>query len=356
MRIVIGARPNLLPGMPPLLKNDDVYAAAGPNMLAEAVKGDRELVYVPNTQSNDVYVIDPKTFKVIDRFPGGNEPQHVIPGYDLRTLYVAADKPHASSLTPIDPTTGKPGAKIAVEDPYNMYFTPDGKYAIVVAEFFKRLDFYDPHTWQQVNSLALDECAGVDHMDFTADGTLALASCEFAGRMVVIDVANQKHLRTIQLTQVANGMPQDVRLSPDGKLFYVADMHANGVYVIDGEAREVVNFIPTGNGTHGLYFDRQSKRLFITNRGEGSISVLDLATQQLTAKWQLPGGGSPDMGGLTADGTQFWVSGRYHGVVYAVSTEDGHLLAKIPVGSGPHGLCVWPQPGRYSLGHTGTLR
>jgi YVTN family beta-propeller protein len=118
----------------------------------------------------------------------------------------------------------------------------------------------------------------------------------------------------------------------------------------------VVNFIPTGNGTHGLYFDRQSKRLFITNRGEGSISVLDLATQQLTAKWEIPGGGSPDMGGLTADGTQFWVSGRYHGVVYAISTDDGHLLAKIPVGSGPHGLCVWPQPGRYSLGHTGTLR
>ena len=29
---------------------------------------------------------------------------------------------------------------------------------------------------------------------------------------------------------------------------------------------------------------------------------------------------------------------------------------RIPVGSGPHGLAVYPQPGRYSLGHTGVFR
>jgi YVTN family beta-propeller protein len=62
------------------------------------------------------------------------------------------------------------------------------------------------------------------------------------------------------------------------------------------------------------------------------------------------------MGGLSADGKVLWLSGRYHGVVYAIDTTDGHLIAKIPVGKEPHGLCVWPQPGRYSLGHTGILR
>jgi aryl-alcohol dehydrogenase-like predicted oxidoreductase len=47
------------------------------------------------------------------------------------------------------------------------------------------------------------------------------------------------------------------------------------------------------------------------------------------------------------------LSGRYDDEVYVVSTADGALLATIPVGDEPHGLCVWPQPGRYSLGHTG---
>jgi DNA-binding beta-propeller fold protein YncE len=72
--------------------------------------------------------------------------------------------------------------------------------------------------------------------------------------------------------------------------------------------------------------------------------------------WIIPGGASPDMGNVTADGTQLWLSGRYNRAVYVLSTVDGHLIRTIDVGDGPHGLCVWPQPGRYSLGHTGITR
>ncbi|HEY9390362.1 MAG TPA: hypothetical protein VIR27_11450 [Mycobacteriales bacterium] len=350
-----GGKP-LLAGMPPPLDTHDVYAADAAGKLSPVVRDHRALVYVPNTKSDDVYVIDQKTMKVIDRFPGGDEPQHVVPSYDLRTLYVAADRVPGGSLTPIDPRTGKAGTPLDVQDPYNLYFTPDGRYGIVVAEAYRRLDFYNPHTWKLEDRLSLPMCEGVDHMDFTADGRLLLASCEFAGRMVVVDVATRKYLRTIQLDQVPDGMPQDVKLSPDGRTFYVADMKANGVYLIDGEARRVVRFLATGQGTHGLYVDRDSRRLFITNRGEGTITVLDLATQRPITTWHLPGGGSPDMGGVSADGSVLWLSGRYDNVVYAIRTSDGHLISRIPVGDGPHGLCVWPQPGRYSLGHTGILR
>ncbi len=347
---------DLLPGMPVPLSATDVYAADGPNDFSPAVAGDRPLVYVPNDNSNTVTVIDQQTMAVIGTYPAGHEPQHVVPSYDLKTLYVVADQAPGDGLTPIDPKTGAVGAQIHVTDPYNLYFTPDGQYAIVVAEAFKRLDFYDPATWKLHDSLALPTCDGVDHIDFTADGRTLLASCEFANRLAVVDVATHKLLRTINLTQVSGGMPQDVKLAPDGSVFYVADMIANGIYVVDGTASKVLGFIPTGKQAHGLYIDRSATRLFITNRGEGSISVLDLATQKVTTKWLIPGGGSPDMGNLSADGTIFWVSGRYNGCVYAISTVDGHLIKKIAVGSGPHGLTVWPQPGRYSLGHTGILR
>jgi DNA-binding beta-propeller fold protein YncE len=139
-------------------------------------------------------------------------------------------------------------------------------------------------------------------------------------------------------------------------VFYVADQASNGVWLISARTFHKIGFIDTGAGAHGLYVSRDATRLYITNRGEGSVSVLDLRPRRLVAKWRIPGGGSPDMGGLSADGKVLWLSGRYSGVVYAISTRDGRLLAKIPVGSGPHGLCVWPQPGRYSLGHTGILR
>ncbi|HEY2043437.1 MAG TPA: YncE family protein [Jatrophihabitans sp.] len=342
--------------MPALLDPRNLYAADGPNMLSPAVANDPAYVYVPNSVSNTVSVIDQHTMKVISTFPGGHEPQHVVPSYDLRTLYVTADIPGAGSLIAIDPATGKPGRKISIDDVYNMYFTPDGMYAIAVQEAYSRLAFYNPHTWKLHDTLTIPSCEGVDHMDFTADGRQLLASCEFANRMVVIDVAKHALTRTVDLHQVTNGMPQDVKLSPDGAVFYVADMMAGGIYEIDSTTFQVTGFQPTGKAAHGLYVARDSRRLFITNRGEGSISVLDLASRQIITKWVIPGGGSPDMGNISADGTVLWLSGRYNGVVYAISTVDGHLIAKIPVGAGPHGLTVWPLPGRYSLGHTGILR
>jgi DNA-binding beta-propeller fold protein YncE len=96
--------------------------------------------------------------------------------------------------------------------------------------------------------------------------------------------------------------------------------------------------------------------LYVSNRAAGSISVVSFKTRRVIKTWQLPLPASPDMGGVSADGRTLWLSGRYNAVVYAINTETGRLRAAIPVGQGPHGLCVWPQPGRYSLGHTGILR
>jgi DNA-binding beta-propeller fold protein YncE len=329
----------------------NVYAHDAANRLTGAARFARPLIYVPNSQSDTVDVIDPHAFKIVELFAVGALPQHVVPAWNLRTLYVTNDL--GNSLTPIDPRTGKPGAPIPVEDPYNMYFTPDGRYAIVVAERLHRLDFRNPHTFALVNSVNMP-CVGPDHMDFSAAGDYALVSCEFSGQMVKVDVANEQVVGTLPLP--GGGAPQDVKLSPDGRVFYVADMDAGGIWEIDGARLRVIGFLRTGAGAHGLYPSRDAKYLYVTNRSEGSISVVSFATRKQVTKWRIPGGGSPDMGGVSADGSVLWLSGRYNGVVYAISTKTGRLLARIPVGAGPHGLCVWPQPGRYSLGHTGILR
>jgi YVTN family beta-propeller protein len=346
----------LLAGMPPPLSATNIYSATAPGRFSRAVAGARTLVYVPENRSNQVEVIDPTTFTVVDRFPAREEPQHVVPSYDLKTLYVAQDRVPGGGLIPIDPTTGRPGRQIPVPDVYNLYFTPDGRYGVVVAEEYRRLDFYDPHSWQLRTSVSLPECAGVNHLDFTADGRQALIACEFANRMEVLEVATLRPVRSFALDRAANGMPQDTRLAPDGRTFYVADMMAGGVYLFNGDATAEVGFLPTGRGAHGIYFSRDGARMFVTNRDEGSVTVVDPATARVTGTWSIPGGGSPDMGAVSADGSQLWLSGRYHAEVYVLSTVDGRLLARIPVGSGPHGLTFWPQPGRYSLGHTSNLR
>jgi YVTN family beta-propeller protein len=320
-------------------------------MLAPAVRNFPSRVYVPNSESNTVSVINPTTYRVIDQFAVGANPQHVVPSYDLKTLWVNNDQ--GNSLTAIDPRTGKPGRTIPVTDPYNLYFTPDGHYAIVVSERRARLDFRDAHTMRLHHSLSIP-CSGVNHMDFTADGKELLVSCEFDGKVVKVDVASEKVVG--QLTLDPGGMPQDVKLSPDGNVFYVADMANGGVWIVDANRMRKIGFIPTGAGAHGLYVSRDSRYLYVSNRMEGSVSVISFATRKVVHKWRIPGGGSPDMGGVSADGKVLWLTGRYNAEVYAISTANGHLLARIPVGSGPHGLCVYPQPGRYSLGHTGVFR
>jgi DNA-binding beta-propeller fold protein YncE len=180
-----------------------------------------------------------------------------------------------------------------------------------------------------------------------------LASCEFDGTMLSIDLRSLRLVRTVALGRGA--MPQDVKLSPDGRRYYVADMGAGGVHVLDARTTRVVGFLRTGGEAHGLYPSRDSKDLYVSNRTGHSVSVVSFATGKVRATWPVPHG-SPDMGGVSADGKVLWLSGRYDDEVYALSTADGHLLARIPVGREPHGLAVWPQPGRYSLGHTGVLR
>ena len=342
---------NPLPGMPPVTDPHDIYAADRANQLAPEVRNYPTRVYVPNTESNTVVIIDPNTYKVIGRVKVGRQPQHVTPSWDLKTLWVLNDK--GNSLTRIDPATGKFGPTIPVGDPYNMYYTPDGKYAIVVAEQRERLEFYNAKTMKLAKQVWVP-CKGVDHMDFSANGRYLIASCEFGSAVIKFDVANQKVLGRLPLTP--KGMPQDVKTSPDGSVFYVADMMVNGVRVIDGENLRQIGFIPTGKGAHGEYISRDSKVMYVTNRGEGSISLVDMGTRKVARKWELPGGGSPDMGGISADGKVLWLAGRYNSEVYAIDTDTGRLLARIPVDHGPHGLCIYPQPGRYSLGHTGVFR
>ena len=311
-------------------------------------------------------VIDARTYRVLRTFPTGALPQHVVPAYDLTTLWVANNL--GGTLTPIDPTTGQEGASVPVDDPYNLYFTPDGRFAIVVAERRRRLDVRDAHTMALVQSLPV-QCKGVDHMEFTADGRFAVATCEFSGQLVKVDLEARAVVGYLTLDPGgldSTAMPQDIRSSPDGRVFYVADMKANGVFLVDPEAFRRVGFIPTGRGTHGIYPSRDGRLLYITNRGwnttaggrrgPGSVTVLDPRTEQIVATWVVPGGGSPDMGNVTADGTELWVSGRYDEEVYVFDTGTGQLTHRIKVGREPHGLCVWPQPGRYSLGHTGNMR
>jgi len=370
----------------PVTKPTNIYAGIGLNRLSPTVARDLPRVYVPDGAANQVTVIDPTRGRVVDSFAAGQQPQHVVPSWDLHTLWVLDNS--SNDVFPIDPLTGRPGQRLHVNDPYNLYFTPNGSDAIVVAEARQSLDFHDPHTMLLRSSLPVPGCKGINHADYSGNYRYLLVSCEFAGSIAKIDIVQRRVVGLLDLgpamsaaasgsattmqagttpsKQSAPSMPQDIRAAPDGRHFYVADMAAGGLHVIDGETLSITRFIATGIGAHGITPSRDGTRLYVANRGStsvagvphgpGSVSVVDPATNTVVSNWPVPYGGSPDMGNLSADGTRLWLSGRFDSEVYAFDTATGKLVSRIPVGAGPHGLTVWPQPGTFSLGHTGNMR
>lgn len=306
-------------------------------------------VYVPNSTANTVDVIDPVTFKVIDHFPVEAIPHHITPAWDKSALYVGNEG--SSSLTVLDIHTGKPSGRISIPFPYNLYFTPDGTKAVDVVERLQRVEFRDPHDWHLLKSVGIP-WPGCDHLDFSADGSYLLISTEWSGVVAKVDVNKMELAGYIPV----GGLPIDIRLAPAGDVFYVTNQGRMGVSVIDPIAMKEIQFIPTGRGAHGLQVSRDTKYLYVSNRLEGSISVIDFATRSVATKFYVPGGGSPDMLQLNPDGTQLWASGRYHKTVYVFDTRTGQLIARIPVGAEDHGLTYFPNVGAHSIGHNGVYR
>ena len=338
-------QPTTTTAPPPL----NIYAETTLGKLAPKVADVPARVYVPNSDGHSVTIIDPVTGAVTQTTKVGVLPHHITPSWDLSTLYILDTA--GNVIVPIDPRTATLGTPIPVEDPYNLYFTLDGKTALVIAERYKRIDARNPKTWELLWSVSVPH-AGVNHGDFSPDGRYFYATCEFSGWVVKIDLLEHRIVAEVK----AGSQPIDLRFSPDGTRIYVADQGRNGVIVLDPTDLHELQFIPTGAGTHGLYPSRDATKLYATNRLGSSVSVIDFATNQVVATWTIPNGGSPDMGSVSADGTQFWVSGRYHGEVYAFDTTTGALVHRIKTGAGAHGLTFFPQPGRFSLGHTGNYR
>ncbi len=342
-----------LPGMP-AVQDGDVYASIrSPADERSRVRDDPAYLYVPNSFGAPITtVIDQRTHKVVRVLHTGSLSQHVTPSYDLRTLYVEASA--SNRIDALDPRTGRITHRYPVDRPYNLYFTPDGKHAVVMDEEHQRIVFADPHTFKVQKAVTDRSCNGPNHADFSANGRYFLVSCEFSGSLLRISTLRERV--TGRLALPAGAKPQDVRLAPDGRTFYVADMGRNLLLRLPWDRLHVAGRTRLPMMPHGIYPSRDGRFLYVSDRMAGKVSVFSLAKHRVVDTWPVPGGGTPDMGGISADGRTLWLSGRYSGYVYGWNTRTGRLVAKIRVGGSPHGLLVWPQPGRYSLGHTGNLR
>ncbi|MGP4024895.1 hypothetical protein [Actinomadura sp. 3N407] len=332
-------------GVPVAPAGEQAYAATGPGMIAPYARGMPPRLYVAHGRFIDV--IDPGTLETVGRLRTGATVSQVTPSWDLRRLW-ATDRAHGA-LVPVGPHGAERGRPVKATGTSGLYFTPDGRDALVLARWPRRVDVRDPDTMRRRASVPMPCTAG--HADFTLDGSSLVATCTSAGALARVDIAGRSVSGTIRLPEGAR--PGDLRLSPSGALFYVADSVKGGVWLIDAERFAVLGFVRTSPGARGLSISRNARRLFVV--GGGTLAAVEFGTRRVTSRWPLPGAGSPIPGGVSSDGTALWLADPA-GLVYAVSTRTGRVVRKVRVGGRPAGLRVHPQPGRYSLGGTGLYR
>lgn len=326
-----------------------VYAWTRPGMLSPVVREVPARIWVPNAARRAVELVDPRTFQVVHRLRLGIAPRQIVPSWDLKTLWVGDGA--GGTLVPVDARTGRRGRAVAVTSPHDLYFTPDGGTALVMTGRLRRIDFRDPRTMRLRHSLPVP-CDGARHADFSAAGDFLIVTCARSGGLVRIDPKRGTVTGVLPLHRRA--APEDVRLSPDGTVFYVSDPVAQGVWVIDAERFGKLGFIRTGPGAGALTPSRDGSILYVS--GSVAVSLIDFTARRVVGRWRLPLGGSAGPGGVSADGKVLWLPGRSPGLVYAIPTSTGRPIRVIRAGGGSPNLCVYPQPGRFSLGHTGNLR
>ncbi|MBY4946842.1 beta-propeller fold lactonase family protein [Cupriavidus respiraculi] len=291
-----------------------------------------EVVVVLNSGDASVTLIDRDTQKVLETFPVGKEPHHLIATPDNKSLIVA--NAVGNDLVLLDPVAGKVQQRVAdIDDPYQIGFSPDQKWFVVTGNRLDRVDLYrwDGKALKMARQLPLAKTPS--HVAFTDDSRIAFVTLQDSNEVVAIDLPTQ----TVMWRMEAGSAPAGIWVTPDQKYLLVGMTGADYVAVIDWRARTVVKQIQTGKGAHNFRALGDRRHLFLSNRVSGTISIID---QQSLSKvgditGLLPG---PDDMELSADGKTLWVTFRWARAVGVIDVPSRKLMKTIKVGKSPHGI------------------
>jgi YVTN family beta-propeller protein len=297
----------------------------------------RSPILVLNSQDANVSVIDPVTWKELQRVPTGKEPHHLYMTPDDKSVIVA--NAASNSLTFLDPLTATVQRTIRdIADPYHLRFSPDMKWFVTAAN---RLDHIDIYRWQPTNAMPLVLAKRVpaakvpSHLAIDSKSTVVYCTLQDSDELIALDLATQAVRWRFKLGR----MPADVFLTRDDKHALVGLTGDKVVEVLDvsGAQPRLVQRVETGKGAHAFRSRGDGRHLFVSNRVANTISMIDLQTFSVAAT--LPGPGGPDCMEVMGDGRTLLLSSRWAGMLSVIDIEERKVLRQVKVGRSPHG--VW---------------
>lgn len=288
-------------------------------------------VIVLNSNDDTLSLVDPKTGTEVKRVPIGRGPHHMMALPDDSALLIGLTT--VNQLLVVDRRTGAVTKRIPMMDPYQLGFSPDGKYFVTTALRQDFVDIYPGQLTDNIKPIARVKSGSMpSHLAFSPDSRYVYITEQGSNSLSKIDLTTNK-----VVTRIPVGVaPAGVWLTPDGTKLLVGIMGQDFVAIVDRATDKVVGKIVTGRGAHNFLAKGDKRHLYVSNRVDDTISVLDMQTLKVIEQIKVPG--SPDCMELSADGKTMWVTARVRNEVVVVNMETRLVEKRIRVGNSPHGI------------------
>jgi len=289
-----------------------------------------EGIVVLNSEEASYSIIDVATRMEVQRLPIGREPHHLIPTPDGKDLLIASTG--TNELLVLDPRTGERRGMVRnIVDPYQLGFSPDGKWFVTAAYRLDHVDIYQADGFKLAGRIFLDGLPS--HMSFDAESKTVFVTLQQSGRVAAFDLATQM----LKWNTPVGEAPAGIVTLLDKRLL-VALTGEDAIVVVDPSNGAVGSRLRTGKGAHNFWPKGDGRHYFLSNRIEGTVSLIDTQEMRVIATIRVPGG--PDDMDITADGKELWVTQRFLRRIAIVDMATLKMVGHVPVGKSPHGVFV----------------
>jgi DNA-binding beta-propeller fold protein YncE len=282
------------------------------------------LAFVINSGDASMSLLDVTGGREIRRIPVLREPHHMALSPDGRSLLVGDTV--ANEVFFYDPVTAELQRRVPISDPYQLQFSPNGKLLVVTGLARNQIDIYDAGSLKLLHRLPIAKMPS--HINFKPDSSVAYISLQESNRLVAVDMASGGVIWNVAVGKTPAGV-----LWHDGRIL-VGIMGENDMAVVDPADGHVERRVVTGRGAHNLFVAPDGRTLYVCNRVDGTISLLDPRSLAVRGAWRVPGG--PDDLDFAPDGT-IWVTRRFAHSVALIDPATGQFRT-IEVGRSPHGI------------------
>jgi YVTN family beta-propeller protein len=296
---------------------------------AEPVK---RTAIVLNSGEASVSLIDMDAKAVYKTFPIGKEPHHLMITPDQKSVLVA--NAAGDDVVFLDPKTGDIQSRLPnIVDPYHIGYSPNKKWFVAAGNRLDRVDIYAAKN-QELKLVKIVKAAKTpSHIAFTNNSKFTFVTLQDSNELIAIDLASQEIVWKMPIGK----MPAGVWMTPGDKHLLIGLTGSDIVQVVDWKKQKIVKEIKTGKGAHNFRPLGDKRHIFLTNRVDSTISIIDMENLEKVADIKgLPSG--PDCMDITADGKELWVTFRFAKKVGIIDIASRKLVTTIPVGKSPHGI------------------